>query len=330
MVVAYHIDKTIVPAGHWGVTVFFVLSGYLITRSLCAEVDRTGRVDLASFYLKRGLRLFPALLAVCLVMLAVGTDWSRVVPALGLYANYARVEGVHLERLTHTWFVAVIGHFYLLWPLVIGALPGRHRLRVIGLLAVAAIAWRFTAIGVMSPGWVYNATDTNAAALLAGCYLGVARPRVWRFAGWSVPALLALMFLPVFGDAGAAVLWGGFVALALGAMAVLHATTRPAWLESQVLLRLAEVSYGLYLWHYVFLRSDIPVWTALLLTIVATAASWYLLEKPLVRWASRLTDSRRTPQPPRPLSRAEPEPRVEREQHISDAPQVGKQPPGVG
>ena len=296
-VVGYHIDKTVVPAGHWGVTVFFVLSGYLITSSLCAEMDRTGRLDLGSFYRKRGLRLVPALLVVCLVMLAVGTDWSSVVPALGFYANYARIEGVDLERLTHTWFIAVIAHFYLLWQFVIGALPARHRLRVIGVLALGAIAWRVTAIGIMSPGWVYNATDTNAAALLVGCYLSVARPRTWRFAGWSVPALLALMLLPVFGDEGRAVLWGGFVALALGAMAVQYAVTRPAWLESQVLLRLAEVSYGLYLWHYVFLRSDIPVWTALLLTIVATAASWYLVERPVLRWAARLKDPDRTLHP---------------------------------
>ena len=212
-------------------------------------------------------------------------------------SNYARIEGLDLERLTHTWFIAVIAHFYLLWQFVIGVLPARHRVRVIGVLALGAIAWRVIAIGIMSPGWVYNATDTNAAALLVGCYLSVARPRTWRFAGWSVPALLALMLLPVFGDEGRAVLWGGFVAIALGAMAVQYAVTRPAWLESQVLLRLAEVSYGLYLWHYVFLRSDIPVWTALLLTIAATAASWYLVERPVLRWAARLKDPGRTLHP---------------------------------
>ncbi|MDG2112598.1 MAG: acyltransferase [Actinomycetota bacterium] len=176
MVVGYHIDNTVVPAGHWGVTLFFVLSGYLITGSLCAEMDRTGRIDLRSFYLKRGLRLVPALLAVCVVMLALGAGWSRVVPAIGFNANYARIEGVDLGRLTHTWFIAVIIHFYLLWPIVIGAIPARHRRRIIGVLTVAAIVWRAVAIGIMSPGWVYNATDTNAAALLVGCCLAVAPP----------------------------------------------------------------------------------------------------------------------------------------------------------
>ncbi len=294
MVIGYHIDKNVVPAGHWGVPLFFVLSGFVITSSIYAEVDRTGRLDLGSFYRKRLLRLFPAVLVVCLVMVAVGTEWSLVVPTLGMYANYARVDGLGLGRLTHTWFIAVIAQFYLLWPLVIGRLPARHRTSIIGGLALVAIAWRAVAIGVMSPGWVYNATDTNAAALFVGGYLAVVGPTAWRAAKWSIPGLLALMFLPVFGDEGRAVLWGGFLALALAAMAVQYASTGPAWLENRVLLRVAEVSFGLYLWHYVFIRSDIPLWTALVLSCAATAASWYLVERPVLRWDAKLRDRNRT------------------------------------
>ena len=77
-VVCYHIDSAVVPAGHYGVSLFFVLSGYVVTGSLCAEKDRTGRVDLGSFYRQRVLRLLPALLAVCLAMVASG---DRLVPA---------------------------------------------------------------------------------------------------------------------------------------------------------------------------------------------------------------------------------------------------------
>lgn len=287
MVVGYHIDKGVVPAGYWGVIVFFVLSGYLITRLLCAEVDRNGRVDLGLFYLKRGFRLYPALLAVVLVLVVWRVDWSTVMPALGSYANYARTEGFDLGLLTHTWFLAVMAHFYVLWPLVIGAVPARHRLRAVGVLALAAITWRVIAIEVMSPGWVYNATDTNAAALLAGCYLAVANPRGWRLAGWSIPALLVLMLLPVFGEENPVFAWGGFVALTLGVAAIQYAVTRPAWLESRALMWLGKISYGLYLWHYVFLRIDIPVWAALPLSVATAAASWYLLEKPLQRWSGR-------------------------------------------
>lgn len=298
MVVGYHIDSALVPAGHYGVILFFELSGYVVTGSLCAEKDRTGRISLGSFYRKRTLRLLPVLVAVCLAMVAVGTSWSRVAAVLGFYANYARIEGLDLGRLTHTWFIAVIAHFYVLWPLVIAAVRARHRARIVGALALAAIAWRATAVGVMSPGWVYNATDTNIAALLVGCYLAVARPAGWKLAGWSVPALAALVLVPAFGNTGTAVLWGGFAAMALGALMVQYALTGPPWLENRGLMRVAELSFGLYLWHYVFIRSDIALWLAAVLTLVATTASWYLLEQPVLRRAAgRERQARMLPTP---------------------------------
>ena len=294
MVVGYHIDKTTVPAGFWGVIFFLVLSGYLITRLLSAEIDRYGEIDLRFFYLKRGIRLYPALIILCVVLVVGGTDWSQVLPTLGQYSNYARIEGFDLGLLTHTWFLAVMAHFYLLWPLVIAILPGRHRLLGVGLLALAAIAWRALAIGVMSPGWVYNATDANAAALLAGAFLAVARPRGWRFAGWAIPALLVLMLVPVFGERGSAFLWGPFIPVALGVLAIQYAITRPEWLETPSIVWLGKISYGLYLWHYIFLRIEMSVWVALPLTVVVAAASWYLMEKPLQRWRARFEKRERT------------------------------------
>ena len=121
MVVGYHVDSSVVPAGHYGVILFLVLSGCVVTGSLCAEMDRTGRIDVGSFYRRRVLRLLPVLVAVCCVMVAVGTGWSGVIAVLGFSADYARIGGLDLGRLTHTWFVAVIAHFYALWPLVIAA-----------------------------------------------------------------------------------------------------------------------------------------------------------------------------------------------------------------
>lgn len=289
MVVGYHADKEVVPAGLWGVVLFFVLSGYLITRLLCIERDRHGEIELKHFYLKRATRLYPALYVVCLILLGVGLiGWSNATPTLGLYGNYARIAGVDLGLLTHTWFLSVIAHFYLIWPLVIAAVRPRHRIRVIGLLAVVAIVWRVVAIGVLSPGWVYNATDTNAAALLAGCFLAVIPQREWRFAGWSIPLLLGLIFVPYFGEESPAFTWGHFIALALSVAAIQYALTRPSWLETRVMVWLGKVSYGLYLWHYVFLRSGLfSIWVALPLSVAAAAASWYLLEAPLQRWRKR-------------------------------------------
>ena len=284
IVVAYHVDNSIVPAGHWGVPLFFVLSGFVITAAVYAEVDRTGHLALGTFYRKRLLRLYPALIAVCIGMLVIGTQWSLIAPTLGGYANYARIEGMSLGRLTHTWFLAVIIQFYILWPLAIRKIPAQHRVKVMGVIAVAAIVWRAIAIEVMSPGHVYNATDTNMAALFVGAWLAVARPKRIPLSRFSVPAILVLMLFPIFGNTGELIFWGGFIALALSAMAVQYATTNPAWLENTVLLRIAEVSFGIFLWHYVFVRSDIPLWSAAILTVIATMASYHLVERPILRW----------------------------------------------
>lgn len=286
MVISYHVDDQVVPAGFWGVMVFFVLSGYLLTRVLCSQRDQTGRVQRAAFYRRRGARMYPALLLLCLATLMATNDvgWASVAATLGLYANYARIDGLDLGLLTHMWFLAVIAHFYLVWPSVIAALAPVHRRRVIGGLLLVAVVWRAIAIEVMSPGWVYNATDTNAAAFLAGSYLAVARPAPSKAAGWSIPALLGLMLVPVFGVDGEALFWGGFIAIGLGVLAVQYALTGPRWLEPPVVVWIGTISYGIYLWHYVLLRSDIPMWSVAPLTAAASAASWYLLEKPLRRW----------------------------------------------
>ena len=298
MVIGYHLDRSLMPAGYWGVMLFFVLSGYLITRLLIAEADESGRIDIWSFYSKRALRLFPALVVVCLFLFAIGIGWSQIGPALGHYSNYARIAGFDLGLLTHTWFLAVMAHFYLLWPLVIAAVPARYRLRALGVLALAAVAWRVIAIEVVSPGWVYNATDTNAAALLAGCYLGVARPRTWRFAGLALPALVVLMFIPFVGEEGAGFLWSDFLAIALSVVIVQYAVSGPRWLENGALLWLGEVSYGLYLWHYVLINLDIPLLVALPLSLVAAAASWYLIEKQALKWSERFAKRRREVESP--------------------------------
>ena len=310
LVIGYHVDREVVPAGFWGVLLFFVLSGYLITRLLVEERDRIGRVLLGRFFLRRALRLLPALVIVCSALLVLGkATWSGVIPVLGYYGNYARVAGVDLGLLTHSWSLAVEEHFYLVWPLVIAALPSRYRIRGVAALAIAAIAWRAVAIGVMSPGWVYNATDTNAAALLAGCWLAVARPPTSRWSGWSVPALAGLAFLPVFGVDGPAFAWGGFVAIGLSVVAIQFASTHPAWLEGRVVVWIGMVSYGLYLWHYVFVRSDIPIWIALPLTLVTATASWYLVEAPIRRWRAAL-DRRGGRPAPAPSGRAGEPPRT--------------------
>src|SRR6478735_9056626 len=124
-VVVYHADPRLAPNGYVGVDIFFVLSGFLITRILLSENDATGRIRLSSFYLRRFLRLYPALFTVCFVvaMLAVVTG-RNTASVLGESA-YALiyVSNIHYDLwgssstlLFHTWTLALEEQFYLVWP----------------------------------------------------------------------------------------------------------------------------------------------------------------------------------------------------------------------
>jgi peptidoglycan/LPS O-acetylase OafA/YrhL len=97
------------------------------------------------------------------------------------------------------------------------------------------------------------------------------------------------MLLPVFGNTGSLILWGGFLAVGLSAVAVEYARRAPTWLENRVLLKVAEISFGIFLWHYVFVRSDIPLWSAAIFTITAAVASWHLVERPIAAWEANRT-----------------------------------------
>lgn len=287
-VVAYHVDKEIFPAGFWGVTLFFVLSGYLVTRQLVADVDVHGSVRFARFWARRAARMYLAMVVlVGAVWVAGKATAGAVLASITLTANYARIGGVNLGILTHLWFLAVIAHFYLVWPLVISAIAPERRRQVLGGLLLVAVAWRAISIVTLSPGWVYNATDTNMVSLFAGAYLAVAKPVSVRALPFVLPAMVTLMFLPVFGEQGSGFFWGLYLPVGLSALAILYAQNRPAWLEVRPMQLLGTISYGIYLWHYVFLRGGLLIGLVLPATIAASVASWYLLEKPMREWVVR-------------------------------------------
>ena len=220
-VIAYHAGFSWMPGGFFGVEVFFVVSGFLITSLLLDERARTGVVSLRRFWMRRARRLLPALGAV----LAVVAVWAliagsaeqasqvrRDLPWAVLYAgNWGQIVGdvpyysADPPLLRHLWSLAVEEQWYLLWPLAFVAVVATRwtRTRCAAMLAGAAVAamaltfW-LHANGpgpVHSPiGWVdgvdrvnfmYLATPTRASGLL----LGAAAAFVWR--PWTIPRAAA-------------------------------------------------------------------------------------------------------------------------------------------
>jgi peptidoglycan/LPS O-acetylase OafA/YrhL len=207
-VVLYHLGLPWMPGGFLGVDVFFVLSGFLITTLVVEEIERTGRLSLRDFYLRRARRLLPALflLLAVLSLLAVVVlpeergELRRDVTAALLYvSNWSSIvtEQSYFEAmgrpplLQHLWSLAVEEQFYLLWPAVVAAVLtyGRRHLRRIALIAaVVSTAW-MALLAVRNgypvpndPSRVYFGTDTHAMGLLLGAALATCWSpwRLWR------------------------------------------------------------------------------------------------------------------------------------------------------
>jgi peptidoglycan/LPS O-acetylase OafA/YrhL len=239
-VVAYHLGE--LQGGFLGVDVFFAISGFLITRLLLAERERTGRVALGAFWVRRFKRLLPALLVVLVAVMAGSRLWLPAwrlpdirldaLSALAYVANWRFVlsgqsyfdSGVVPSPLRHTWSLAIEEQFYVVWPLVAIGLLGlaaRRRLparRLVGGVALAGALVSAIWMAVLAGGGadlsrVYYGTDTRAFALLVGVWLAtwwdpaLRRPatraaRRVRAQRWAVAGLVAAV-------PAAALLWFG-------------------------------------------------------------------------------------------------------------------------
>ncbi|MGI3778386.1 MAG: acyltransferase family protein [Janthinobacterium lividum] len=213
LVVASHAGLERAVPGGLGVTVFFAVSGFLITRQLVAQHRRDGRVGLAGFYRRRLLRLVPAWLAY--VVLAGGAfvlAGGRITPggwaaALAQGGNYYQLAaGYHssLPGVRHPfnilWSLSVEDHFYLLWPAALLACLARGRpggaLALCLAACAAVLAWRLWLLGDCfgpRPGaWACLRIEDNPAFRFNRLYLAT-DTRLDSIAWGAVPALLLAM-----------------------------------------------------------------------------------------------------------------------------------------
>ena len=205
-VVAYHLNLGWAQGGLLGVGVFFTLSGYLITDLLLGQYDRTGRLQLGDFWLRRARRLLPALFVMLTVVVAWVTLLDRsqlpairgaVVASVGYVSNWWLIaqHSSYFARfsppspLGHLWSLAVEEQFYLIWPWLLlaraalvrapraGTAPGPGWPAATLLLAAAsAVAMAVFYQPGYDPTRVYDGTDTRAFGLLIGAALAFVWP----------------------------------------------------------------------------------------------------------------------------------------------------------
>lgn len=219
-VMIYHANADWLPGGYLGVEVFFVISGYLITLLLISERERTGKVALGQFWLRRARRLLPALGAMLALVMAytaafqsgsLGQLRGDVVAGLTYVTNWYQVwvgQGYtasgDFAPLRHLWSLAVEEQFYLVWPLVmmvILARGSRNLLRAAQWLVVVAVAVTVVSVVAFTPGRIADCEVTpeqywmigdRCISKLDSLYLS----SVTRSSGLLLGAAFAMMWRP--------------------------------------------------------------------------------------------------------------------------------------
>lgn len=282
--------------GRFGVVVFFVLSGYLITRLLLISESQDGNIDLKRFYVRRALRIFPAFYAFLIViasLVALGLTPhlpERTWLACALYfRNYVADDW---SSTSHLWSLSLEEQFYLLWPTFL-LITRRHRPWAVGLALLTLTAYRAV--------WIYTHSHVGIESnlhpefymntLLIGAVFAIFRP-AWLL---SVPLMPVCLLLSVWWVAAlspwARPLHGSVAALLIGFLisrcADHHSRSVGTHLLSQPALRFAgTLSYSLYLWQQLFLGPNLRWWSFPALALVA-CTSYFLIERPFLRLKDR-------------------------------------------
>lgn len=314
-VLAFHAGTPFAGGGYLGVDLFFVLSGYLITRLLVAEQRQRGEIDLRRFWLRRLLRLYPTLLLMLVAFLLVAPSLWPDLPALryalwsALYmSDYSRALLGEPIVLNHTWSLSVEEHFYLIWPLLIPlVLRTQSPVRTLAYAYGIATAWRFA--NYMWLGWdpTYFRFDTRLSGLILGCLLVFWQPVVH-----ARHVLLAALLSAVLVLAPSFRTWAGLtfmLPIAEGCAAVLlvacvTGSVQLRCLAHPAIAYVGRLSYGLYIWHYpaVFWLRDHYSWpialagSAVLATVLAMA-TYHAIDIPLKRRWQRYLARRATSYP---------------------------------
>lgn len=274
---------------NFGVQIFFVLSGYLITKLLLTERERSGRIDLGAFYYRRVLRIFPPAYVFMLTMLLVNRPaiWSAL-PALTYTANYAPGAPWYLG---HLWSLSVEEQFYLLWPLCLVLFFASRRAILVGAILCAPLTNVLLHFTHLQP-YMGMAFPSVTDSLALGCLSAILAPdfshKLFFCAG---PLAVALQTIPSNGPASAAfhVLLIYPLVHVLIAVFLVHSVQREyVLLNFQPLVWIGTISYSLYLWQQAFLNpTRHPGALAPAGALVCAVMSYYFVEQPFLRLRDR-------------------------------------------
>lgn len=293
------VSQTAMLYSNFGVRVFFVISGFLITTLLVREHEKSGEISIPEFYRRRAWRIFPAAFAYLVVI--VPLNWSvlsraEILTALTYTVNYRE----HTSwALGHLWSLAVEEQFYLVWPFVLALAWRRRTLIAAGVMATGPIVRTlFYLAGLTSGNGQYF--PAVADSLAAGCLLALLEPELRRRARFiaspyfiAVPLATALIplthvWLKFYWSVGLTLMHIGI------ALSIRHCMERPyRVLNARPMVWIGMLSYSLYLWQQPFIdRASSDWWRSfpwnIAFALGAATLSYYAVERPCLKLRERL------------------------------------------
>jgi len=299
-----------------GVSLFFALSGFLITNILLEEIKSSGRIGFRNFYVRRCLRLLPALFAFLVAMTVLklaGLFSQDAWTSLAASVLYVRNIFGRGDGTGHLWSLSLEEQFYVTWPLLL-FLTFRRGERITIVILVAVAIWRATAVHFRlvneATGALYERPWFRYDAILYGCWIALVlrtRRESWqRAACWfhplvTLPLLVVASAIPSSSPVGPfSLTLQALLAMAVTFSTIVSAPTSIIYraLASAPARFLGHISYSLYLWQQPFIVVRTPSWGGLRtfpLNLAAAFAlalfSYYVIERPFLALKSRFSAS---------------------------------------
>ena len=293
-------SRGITQYGNFGVNIFFVLSGFLITWLLCCEERKTGRISVTSFYQRRALRILPPALVYLLVVSVIFRPrWADILHCLLFFRNVT--DGPIYTM--HFWSLSIEEQFYLFWPSVFLLLRSNGRRLLFAFLLLALIpvwiqiTFKFGHGMLLTPRPRF---DLRCDPIIVGCCLALLRNDE-RFARlirndivqswWIVSIGIASLAFTVTGHAPAAIA-GVLSSIAVAAFLNYVVERSGGFLNHPALIWIGQLSYSLYIWQQLFCckpqvgrLGQFP--QNVILALAAASISYYFIERPVLSFRVR-------------------------------------------
>lgn len=295
--------------GRTAVDIFFVISGYIITARL---LDEGNQLNLTAFYRRRAFRILPPVFVYLFILIAFAVFGfvhnvvpSELLGSLFFFRNF-QLRGAYTG---HLWSLAIEEQFYLLWPALLAFLRPRRALYAASIGALACAIWRHHCLAAAEASgqslyYVSLRTDCRFDGLLIGCCMAIltttpsARAWIRRIVPKETPFLCGFPAILLLSHSrGLPSIWFYFLtAIAIAATLFAEQGLAYKWLNLPALAWIGRISYGLYVYQQIFLlhpleATSVPLWQTvpfnLLGTLTVATASFYFIERPLIRMAQR-------------------------------------------